>query len=366
MNKANTLLYFYIIFLLFSCSLYSGQPKADKNHNPDQIMSSPDSQKTLQKEEPFSIREFLPSQKEKPITKAACYGFYRKGQAPGKKGPTEEELLEDLKIISKNWNLIRIYNSDDYAERILKLIKEKNLPIKLMLGVWLANETDDARTRSVNLKNTLKCIELVKEYPKIICGVNVGNETQVYWSWHKMQAENLIHYIRLIRSNISLPVTTADDYNFWNKKESIKVAEEIDFILVHMHPLWNGKIISNTFEWMNQTYEDIKQIHSDRLIVIGEVGWATDYNPDKNGPAEQGTLVKGEVSLKAQEKFLIELEEWIEKNKVITFLFEIFDESWKGGAKADSRDIEKNWGVFYEDRTPKDSFKKFLLQKDKK
>jgi exo-beta-1,3-glucanase (GH17 family) len=33
------------------------------------------------------------------------------------------------------------------------------------------------------------------------------------------------------------------------------------------------------------------------------------------------------------------------------FYFEAFDEPWKGGA--DPRDVEKHWGLYNENRTPK-------------
>ena len=43
-----------------------------------------------------------------------------------------------------------------------------------------------------------------------------------------------------------------------------------------------------------------------------------------------------------------------------TFLFEAFDESWKGGGSDSSPDVaEKHWGVFDEDRRPKASFAAF-------
>lgn len=319
---------------------------------------------TFEQKDPGSNREFEPYLNDKWIGQAISYGPYRLGQAPGEKGPTETEILEDLDIIKEYWNLIRVYNSDDDTEKILKVIRDNELPIKVLLGVWLAKETDDKRMRLSNIKNTIKCIELVNEFPKIICGVNVGNETQVYWSWHKMKTENLIRYIGAVRNNVLVPVTTADDYNFWNKHESQVVADEIDFIVVHIHPLWNGKTLSNTFSWLDRNYENIKKIHPDKQIVIGEIGWATKYNPDKTGDGEQGSLIKGDVSVEAQEKFLIELDEWIKENKVTTFIFEVFDEPWKGGGEnSGPTDVEKNWGVFYENRTPKESFQKYLTYK---
>jgi len=360
MRKLIFLTNFIIILSLIACRTDVNKGKKMQEINLNEIKNGLKSRNEVKREEPFIVRSFTPKKNGEPITKAACYGFYRKGQAPGKNGPSQEELLQDLEIIANYWNLIRIYNSDAYAEQILKLIKEKELPIKILLGVWLAKETNNDRIRSFNIKNTLKCIELVKEYPQIISGINVGNETQVYWSWHKMEKQNLICYIRTIRNNTSVPVTTADDYNFWNKEESITIANEMDFVVVHLHPLWNGKTLSNTFSWLDQNYENIKQIHSEKQIVIGEIGWATKYNPYKTGNGQQGTLVKGEVSIKAQGKFLTKLYEWIEKNDIVTFLFEVFDEPWKGDSAPN--DIEKNWGVFYENRTPKKSFRQFILQ----
>jgi exo-beta-1,3-glucanase (GH17 family) len=175
-----------------------------------------------------------------------------------------------------------------------------------------------------------------------------------------MNVEDLIRYIRTVRNHTAVPVTTADDYNFWNKIESKQVAEEIDFIVMHAYALWNGKILDNAIDWLEQTYHNIQRSHPDKTLVIGETGWATNYNPDKKGPGEQGTLIKGKVSVEAQGKYLIKHNQWVNKTKIPTFLFEAFDELWKGGGENSAADeIEKHWGVFYENRTAKESFQNY-------
>jgi exo-beta-1,3-glucanase (GH17 family) len=83
------------------------------------------------------------------------YGCYRKGQTPGESGPSKEQKLEDLKIISQYWNLIRVYNSDNNTENILNVIKENKIPIKMMLGVWLENETNSKEKKEQNIKNVI-------------------------------------------------------------------------------------------------------------------------------------------------------------------------------------------------------------------
>jgi len=324
------------------------------------------SEQAVERAEPFAQREFNPYLEDKWIGQAVAYGCYREGQAPGQIGPSKTEILEDLNIIKQHWNLIRVYNADDDTERILQVIRENSLPIKMMLGIWLEQESSpDARDS--NIRNVLKGIELANQYPEIIAAINVGNETQVFWSWHKLDTAALVRYIRTVRNHTSAPVTTADDHMFWSTPESKEVADELDFIVSHIYPIWNGKTLDNAIWWMDDTYRSIAEMHPQKLQVLGEVGWATNYNAEKKGDGEQGTLVKGEVGLKAQERFLLELDKWIRQNKVTCFLFEAFDEPWKGGGKdTGPNEIEKNWGVFYETREPKPSFENYLTKRETK
>jgi exo-beta-1,3-glucanase (GH17 family) len=357
---------FTLSFLLvISCTNNSSNKDLEKKNmqSIEEIKKQLENNITVEKQEPFIERKFNPYLNGEWIGEAISYGPYRKGQAPGKNGPSEEEILEDLNILKNYWKLIRVYGSDPDSERILKVIKENNLPIRVMLGVWLENETDHPERKPENIEQVLTSIKLGNEYSDILAAISVGNESQVFWSWHRMQMDNLIKYIRQVRNNTSVPVTTADDYNFWNKPDSRLVADEIDFIVTHAYSLWNGKTLDNAISWMDSVYFDIVETFSDKEIVVGETGWATTYNPELTGPGEQGTLVKGEVGIDAQERFITELSEWTNKNRVTTFLFEAFDEPWKGGGEESSpNEIEKHWGVFYEDRTPKESFKNFLMR----
>jgi len=319
-----------------------------------------------QREEPFELRSFEPYIGDKWIGNAVAYGCYRAGQAPGQKGPSDAELLEDLNTMSEHWNLIRVYGADRDTERILRLIETHKLPLRVIQGIWLAPEENDPEHREANINQVILGIELAKLYPDIILAISVANETQVFWSGNKMNPENLIRYIRAVRSNVTVPVTTADDYLYWNKPESRYLADELDFVFAHIHPLWNGKLLSDAISWINDIYHELQEMHPDQTIVIGETGWATDYNPEKTGPGEQGTLIKGEVGIEAQAAFLIQLNQWIESKQVTTFLFEAFDEPWKGGGEdSPPNEVEKNWGVYDEDRTPKESFLKYLDHRHK-
>ena len=46
-----------------------------------------------------------------------------------------------------------------------------------------------------------------------------------------------------------------------------------------------------------------------------------------------------------------DLVNWTDKDKILTFVFEAFDESWKGSPEP--LEPEKHWGLYKIDRTPK-------------
>ncbi len=83
------------------------------------------------------------------------------------------------------------------------------------------------------------------------------------------------------------------------------------------------------------------------------------FSPFRPGqaPGEEGALMKGEVSVIAQENCLRQHSQWVNRREVVTLLFEAFDEGWEGGGRATPPNVvEKHWGVFDEARPPKPSF----------
>ena len=46
-----------------------------------------------------------------------------------------------------------------------------------------------------NLNEVNKAIELANKYPHIIEAIIIGNETQVFWTWNKVDYKVLENYI---------------------------------------------------------------------------------------------------------------------------------------------------------------------------
>jgi exo-beta-1,3-glucanase (GH17 family) len=92
---------------------------------------------------------------------------------------------------------------------------------------------------------------------------------------------------------------------------------------------------------------EIRGLHPDREVIVGETGWATM----RNDQGDQGKLMKGALGETEQAAFYHSASAWVQAERVPTFFFEAFDENWKGSP--DPADVEKHWGLFHADRTPK-------------
>ncbi|MBK9470769.1 MAG: glycosyl hydrolase family 17 [bacterium] len=273
---------------------------------------------------------------------AVCYGPHRDGQRPDGPAPSTAELREDLHLLAAHWNLVRVYGSRGPAETMLAIIRADSLDLKVMLGAWVS-PADTAGNRA----EIEAAARLAAAYPELVAAVCVGNETQVTWSAHRCAPEVLLAALRETRTRVQVPVTTADDFNFWNKPESAAVAAEVDFITLHAHPLWNGRQLEEALPWLRAQLDEVAALHPDRTVVIGETGWATQRHTE----GEQATLMKGRLGEAQQKIFHDEVRAWAAEARVTVFFFEAFDENWKGGAHPD--EVEKHWGLWRADRTPK-------------
>ena len=283
------------------------------------------------------------------------YGPFRKGQSPGGKGPTKEQIREDLKILEKDqWQMIRTYGTEPFARKVCEVIREEKLSLKVMIGAWIETEKDKPEKKAANQGQVDRAIKLANEFPNNVVAVSVGNESQVFWSFHKVEQKTLIKYLRQVRTKIKQPVTVADDFNYWKTEESKKVANEIDFIVTHAYAMWLGQQLEDAIQWTESQIEAVQKMHPDHLIVIGETGWATQ----KANHGEQAKLIKGQPGENEQTTFLREFLSWAQKRKIPYFYFEAFDEPWKGGD--DPAEVEKHWGIYRVDRTPKPAMKALL------
>lgn len=288
--------------------------------------------------------------------KAISYSGYRSGQGPGRAEPTEAELREDLKLLSRHWNTIRVYGSGPQSEAVLRVIAQEKLPLQVMLGAWLKAEvsnpacpwggvypeTELQQNRADNQAEVDRAIALAKTYPSLVTAISVGNEILVDWTDHKVPVASVIAYVKRVRAAVRTPVTVADNYVPFQQGLD-ELVEHLDFITIHSYPIWEQKDIDAALAFAQQNYESVRQRHPQKPIAIGETGWATVTN------GVGIPLAFAHES--AQDRYFKEMSAWSQNQGIPIFFFEAFDEDWKGGP--DPQEPEKHWGLFTKDRRPK-------------
>jgi exo-beta-1,3-glucanase (GH17 family) len=175
-----------------------------------------------------------------------------------------------------------------------------------------------------------------------VFSVAVGNECTVDWTDHFVPVPHMIEYVRRVKKAVTQPVTFCENYVPWQNK-LIELVPELDFISLHTYPVWEHKHIHEAIDYTRENYECVARMHPGVPIVITEAGWATSSN---------GRGMRTELaSQKLQDFYVRDLMEWQQKDGVLIFVFEAFDEPWKGSP--DPHEPEKHWGLFTVERRPK-------------
>jgi exo-beta-1,3-glucanase (GH17 family) len=288
--------------------------------------------------------------------KAICYSGFREGQRPGDIFPSYEEIKEDLLILHKHWKYLRLYDCDKHAEVVLEVIKKENLDFKVMLGAYIVAEVNNYGcpwggsyseeqleiNKITNVNQINKLIKIANQYPDIIFSLSAGNEACVDWTDHYVPVESVIRYVRMIKKGAKQPVTFCENYVPWLDKLK-DLVKEVDFISIHTYPVWEYKNLHEAMEYTKENYFSVADKYPDKLVVITEAGWTTFSNGRGICPTN--------VSEKHQKIYYNDLIDWCNEDEILTFVFEAFDEPWKGSEEA--LEPEKHWGLFKEDRTPK-------------
>jgi exo-beta-1,3-glucanase (GH17 family) len=296
-----------------------------------------------------------------PRGNAICYSGYRHGQSPVEKSyPTAAEIREDLLILQRNWRLLRLYDCSLHAERVLEVIRRDRLDFRVMLGANLAAETSnpgcpwgadcsEAQLEANVAENDAevdRLIALARHHDDIVFAVAVGNEATVDWTDHLVTVDRVIEFARRVKSEVPQPVTFCENYVPWRDKLR-PLARELDFISLHTYPVWEYRGVHDALHYSMDNYRSVASLYPDMPVIISEAGWATRSNG--RGISPQNT------SEESQAIYYRDLMDWTDRERILTFIFEAFDEPWKGSP--DPMEPEKHWGLFTVERQPKQVMK---------
>lgn len=291
-----------------------------------------------------------------PLGRAICYSGYRRGQSPRtERYPSREQIAEDLRILTDyGFQYIRMYDPNEHARRVLEVIRDEKLSLRCMIGIdpmaeynnpkcaWgkIYTEEELEAHRKRNDGQLRELITLANQYPQEIIAVSVGNENRPSWGCDLVPESRLIQWVRTLKSHVTQLVTYNEGASEWPQIPGL--AEEVDVISIHSYPVWNRVSLEQAVDFNREALRRVRECYPEKQVIFTECGWPTqcDDSMDRTqvGPGMQRTYIQ-------------ELTRWAGQEKIPLFLFEAFDEPWKGGGKED--EPEKHWGIFHEDRSPK-------------
>lgn len=269
------------------------------------------------------------SQVEPP--RSVSFSPYRRGQSPLTMDyPTPAEIAADMKLLADHGvKSVRTYTALEGMEIVPRLAGSMGL--KVIHSAWLSGSP------LINAQEITALIDAANRYPDAIDRVIVGNEVLLR---NDMTLDELITFIRRVKSSVRQPVSYADVWEKW--LENPELANEVDFITIHILPYWeNDPIgIDRIRQHILDVYNLVKARFPNKPILIGETGWPTDGR--MRADARPGLVER--VRFEAIFRQLAQ-EKGFDYNMI-----EAFDQPWKSLLEGT---VGESWGIFDADRLPK-------------
>jgi exo-beta-1,3-glucanase (GH17 family) len=253
---------------------------------------------------------------------SVSFAPFRRGQSPiSGQYPPSAQIEEDLKSLVGVSKGIRTYTSREGLDVVPELARKHG--IELTHSAWLGQKPE------INAQEVKALIDAANAYPDAIKRVIVGNEVLLR---QDLPVDRLIAHIREVKAAVKQPVSYADVWAFYLRYP--QVAEEVDFITIHILPYWEDEPIGveGAAEHIVKIYRLIQQKFPGKPILIGEAGWPTRGR--NRGPAA--------VSMENAAFFVRTLAKVSKENGFDYNVVEAFDQPWK--AKLEGT-VGAFWGV---------------------
>ncbi len=234
---------------------------------------------------------------------------------------TPERIEADLRVLSQRTKCVRTYSVDQGLDAVPSVARR--LGMQVMLGAWIG------RNRANNERELARTVALAREYPDVVKAVIVGNEVLLR---RELPEADLVKYIERVRSEVPMPVTYADVWEFWLKHKT--VAPAVSFVTIHLLPYWEDEPvgIDAAIEHVVAVYRQMQAALPGREIMIGETGWPSAGRARRDA-------VPGRVQ---QAHFIRQFTRVAQAQRIPYNLIEGFDQPWK---RRQEGAMGGNWGL---------------------
>src|SRR5450759_1131840 len=261
-----------------------------------------------------------------PAAKLLCvsYAPFRDAQTP--LTPTThiapEQIAQDLSQLAQISDCVRTYSIENGLDQVPALAAKAGL--KVIQGIWLGSN------RLKNLAQISTVVGLTREYPGVITSVVVGNEVLLRG---EMTTSDLAAIIRSVKSQVDVPVTYADVWEYWLRNR--EVFEAVDFVTIHILPYWEEMPIRAKFAaaHVDSIRKRMAVAFPGKEILIGETGWPSE------GRMREGAL----PSRTNQARVVSEILDLAKRENFRVNLIEAYDQPWKRQLEGT---VGGYWGLF--------------------
>jgi exo-beta-1,3-glucanase (GH17 family) len=252
------------------------------------------------------------------------YAPFRDGQDPLVETAYVDapQIDEDLAILSRYTDCIRTYSIENGLDQIPAIAQRHGM--KVLLGLWLSNKPER------NRHQVETAIQLAKTFPYTIRAVIVGNEVLLRG---ELSVDDLTSFIREVKSQVSMPVTYADVWEYWLRYSDLQNA--VDFVTIHILPYWENFPLpaSVAAAHVDAIRKRVSAAIPNKEIFIGEVGWPSA------GRMREGAL----PSLSNQGRVIGETLTLAERENFRVNVIEAFNQPWKRWLEGATGGF---WGIF--------------------
>ncbi|HEX8540338.1 MAG TPA: glycosyltransferase [Pseudomonas sp.] len=258
------------------------------------------------------------------------YSPFRPGQNPQKDVyPSDEEMRQDLELMSKQTDSIRTYSVDGSLGDIPKLAEEFGL--RVTLGIWIspdAERNEREITRAIELANTSRSVVRVV----------VGNEALFR---EEITVGELSALLDRVRAAVKVPVTTSEQWHIWEKYPEL--GKHVDLVAAHILPYWEFIPMSESGQFVLDRARELKKMFPKKPLLLSEVGWPSNGRMRGGADATQAD----------QAIYLRTLVNKLNRQGYNYFVIEAFDQPWKA---SDEGSVGAYWGVYNANRQQKFNF----------
>src|SRR5215468_220235 len=261
-----------------------------------------------------------------PAAKLLCvsYAPFRGAQTPLDPSTyiPAEQIEQDLKQLAQISECVRTYSIENGVDQVPAIAGK--LGLKVMQGIWLGSN------RAKNFAQISTAIRLTKENPDVITSLVVGNEVLLRG---EMTTTDLAAIIRSVKTQVTVPVTYADVWEYWLRYREIYDA--VDFITIHILPYWEDFPIRAKFAaaHVDAIRQQMAVAFPGKEILIGETGWPSA------GRMREGAL----PSRTNQARVVSEILDLAKRENFRVNLIEAYDQPWKRQLEGT---VGGYWGLF--------------------